>query len=35
MFPDAELVEQADRMLATVAREVTVVTIDHGQAGAL
>src|SRR5438093_11554881 len=30
----AELVEQADRMLASVAGEVAVVAVDHGQAGA-
>jgi hypothetical protein len=33
-FPDAELVEQADRMVATIARETAVVTIGHGQTGA-
>src|SRR6266508_2713214 len=30
----AQLVEQADRMFASVAGEVAVMTIDHGQAGA-
>src|SRR5919201_4567001 len=30
----AELVEQADRALASVAGEVAVVAVDHGQAGA-
>jgi hypothetical protein len=30
----AQLVEQADRMLAAVAREVAVMAVDHGQAGA-
>src|SRR5438552_10373164 len=30
----AELVEQADRMLASVAGEVALMTVDHGQAGA-
>jgi hypothetical protein len=30
----AQLVEQADRMVASVAGEVTVMTVDHGQAGA-
>src|SRR5215207_4842206 len=30
----AELVEQADRVLASVAREVAVVAVDHRQAGA-
>ena len=29
-----ELVEQADRVLASVAGEVAVVAVDHGQAGA-
>jgi hypothetical protein len=31
---DAELVEQADRMLASVTGEVAVVPVDPGQAGA-
>jgi hypothetical protein len=31
--PHAELVEQTDQMLASVAREVTVMPVDHGQAG--
>src|SRR5262245_6939801 len=30
----AELVEQTDRVFASVAREVVVVAVDHGQAGA-
>src|SRR5262249_37738323 len=30
----AQLVEQADRMLASIASVVAVVTVDHGQAGA-
>src|SRR5215204_266062 len=30
----AQLVEQADRMFASVAGEVAVVAVDHGQAGA-
>src|SRR5207237_6173977 len=30
----AQLVEQADRMLAAVAREVAVMAVDHGQARA-
>ena len=30
----AELVEEADRVLASVACEVAVVAVDHGQAGA-
>src|SRR5436190_20008952 len=30
----AQLVEQADRMFASVAGEVAVRTVDHGQAGA-
>jgi hypothetical protein len=30
----AQLVEQADRMLASVAGEVTVMSVDHRQAGA-
>jgi hypothetical protein len=30
----AQLVEQVNRMLASVAREVAVGAVDHGQAGA-
>jgi hypothetical protein len=33
-LPGAQLVEEADRVLASVAREVAVVAVDHGQAGA-
>src|SRR6266516_5867746 len=33
-FAGAELVEQTDRVLVSVAGEVTVVVVDHGEAGA-
>ena len=33
-LPDTQLVEQADCVLASIGREVAVMSIDHGQAGA-
>jgi len=33
-LPGAQFVEQADRVLASVAGEVAVMAVDHGQAGA-